>query len=144
MEADFADLIVKHEGLEPGQTPFRITNPEMAKWKTIHGKKINHKAVKSKGRENFFYLEKPDEVKPAVEQQFKNYYQVPAKYNLPSNPTVEQAVRVFDQSGADGKLKMLKDNGVDVSQPLSNIFNQTELARELDRQFKETGKSDKK
>ena len=115
----------------------------MAQWNTIHGYKIDKKAAKSKGRENFFYLKNADEVKPAVEKQFKNYYQVPAKYSLPSNPTVEQAVRKFDQTGADGKLKMLKDNGIDVNQPLANVFTQTDLERELDRQFKDTEKSDK-
>lgn len=132
--ADLVDLILKHEGLAEGQTPFRVTNPEMAKWKTVLGYKVSNKP-KPKGRENFIFLDDPAQVKAAVTEQMKRYYQIPAKYKLNSDPTVEQAVRVFDQSGAKGKLELLKKNGIDVKQPLSSHFEQTALETELLRQM---------
>ena len=122
---DFIDLIIQHEGLEPYQTPFKITSEEMRNWKTIHGYKINQKAKPSKGRENFIYLEKQEELKPSVEQQFTNYVLKPKEFGLKENPTLAEAVKVFDQTGAEGKIKFLKDNGIDVNKSLLDIIGIT-------------------
>jgi hypothetical protein len=136
--ADIVDLILKHENLAEGQTPFRITSPEMAKWNTVLGYKVSKKE-KPKGRENFIFLDDPSQVKAAVKEQLKRYYQIPVKYKLPSEPTIEQAVRVFDQSGAKGKLKLLQDAGIDTKQPLRSHFEQTALETELLRQMGKQG-----
>lgn len=133
--ADFVDHVVKHEGLEEGQTPFRITSDAMGKWSTIHGFKIDHKRVKPKERKNFIYLENAADVKPAVRKQFENYQKTPKKYNLPDNPTVEDAVRVFDQTGADGKLKYLEKNGIKRGDPLEDALKQSMMIDEVMRQL---------
>lgn len=116
MAKNFIDLIMQHEDLEPGQTPFRITSPKMAEWTSMFDDsiklKLNPKAKKSKGRENFLYTENPEDVKSGVEEQFRRYRQ--------RNPeiTVEDAIKIFDQTGAKGKLKFLKDNGIDTQKKL--------------------------
>ena len=122
MAANFIDGIVQHEGLEPFQTPFRISNDTMRQWNTIHGYKINKDIVPSKGREKFIYLQNQEDVIPAIRQQFLNYVTNPEKYGLPENPTVEQAVKVFDQTGAQGKLNFLKKYGIDSSMSLKELF----------------------
>ncbi len=38
------DATVATEGLVPGQTPLRITNPEMRNWKTIQGVPVDKKS----------------------------------------------------------------------------------------------------
>lgn len=121
---DFVNLILQHEGLVPGQTPFRITSQTMRNWKTIHGYKIARGGRAPMGRENFLFLENPLEVFPAVRKQFQNYARVPERYGLPSNPTVQQAVNVFDQSGAKGKLQFLRQRGIDPNAPLASLFQE--------------------
>jgi len=36
-----------------------------------------------------------------------------------------EAVKVFDQTGAEGKIKFLKDNGIDVNKSLLDIIGIT-------------------
>ena len=115
--------ILQHEGLAQGQTPFRITNPAMAKWSTVHGYKTS-RAPKPRGRENFLFLQNPMEVFPAVQRQFENYYRYPERYDLRMRPTVAQAVKVFDQSGSQGKLEYLRQRGIDPEAELASIFEE--------------------
>lgn len=122
MADNFLEGIVQHEGLEPFQTPFRITSDEMRNWNTIHGYKVNKEIVPSKGRENFIYLQNQEDLIPALKQQFINYSTNPKKYGLPKDPTVEQAVYKFDQTGAQGKLNFLKKLGIDPSMLLKELF----------------------
>ena len=124
MHQMFIDGLIKHEGLEPGQTPFRITSDEMRTWSTIHGLPIDWEKVPSKGRENFIYLKDANQVPIAVDTQFYKYYTNPKAYKLPKNPTIENAIRKFDQTGADGKIKYLKKLGIDVSLPLGDFYAQ--------------------
>jgi len=114
--------VVAHEGLSPFQTPFRITSDKMREWNTIHGFSINKNVIPPKGRENFIYLQKQEDVLPAVIAQFKNYAVNPKKYGLPENPTIEDAIRTFDQTGAKGKLAFLKKNNIDIKTRLKELF----------------------
>ena len=94
--------------------------------------KLNPKAKKSKGRENFLYTEKPEDVKPAVEEQFRRYGE--RKKDI----TVEEAVKTFDQTGAEGKLKYLKQNGIDPKSKLGEHIlsrKDKELGDEMKRQL---------
>src|SRR3990167_9077070 len=132
MAEHFVDLIIQHEGLEEYQTPFRITSPEMAQWKTIHGKKISVNAKKSKGREKFIYLENKEDIPVAVRRQFINYSKTPQKYGIkPVNPTIEEGVRVFDQTGAEGKIKFLKSKGIDTKAKLKDVLSNDEPKEKL-------------
>jgi len=117
----FVSSVIDHEGLLPGQTPFRTDNPVMKTWNTIHGYKISKKQ-RPIGRENFIFLENPKEVSPAVRQQFVNYTLNPARFGLPQNPTIGAAISKFDQTGARGKLDFLRKRGFDPAQPLSSLF----------------------
>ena len=135
-KSNFVDLIIKHEGLEPNQTPFRITDPKMSKWTSMFDDtiklKLNPKASKSKGRENFLYTEKPEDVQRGVEEQFKRYKKRKAGIS------VEDAVKIFDQSGSDGKLKFLKKQGIDTKKKLDDYVKNTDmemLSDELERQL---------
>ena len=136
---EFIDLVLKHEGLAPGQTPFRITDPSMKKWTSMFDDtikvKLNPQAAKKPGTENFLYTERPEDVPPAVTEQFRRYNAKPKKYALPENVTIEQAVRLFDQSGADGKIKYLRQFGVDPSIPLKTLFEVQALENELRTQM---------
>lgn len=123
MEEHVLDLIIQHEGLEPYQTPFRITRPQMREWSTIHGFPVDRERVPSKGRENFLYLRNQEDLLPAVRQQFINYMKNPKKYGLKKTPTLEDAVKVFDQTGAEGKLKYLFKGGVSAESPLTEYFD---------------------
>lgn len=114
--------IIQHEGLEPYQTPFKIVNDTMRQWNTIHGFPINKDIKPSKGREKFIYLQKQEDVLPSVISQLKNYATNPKKYGLPDNPTIEDAIRIFDQTGAKGKLEFLKKNKIDVRTRLKELF----------------------
>lgn len=114
----FTSLIMQHEGLEPGQTPFRITDKSMKNWTSMFDDtiktRLNPKAKKSPGRENFLYTQKPEDVEPAVREQFRRYDK--RKKGI----SVEDAVRTFDQTGADGKLDYLKKNGIDPKSRLAD------------------------
>jgi hypothetical protein len=117
----FINAIIQHEGLEPYQTPFRITSPEMRKWKTIHGFEIDWEKNK-KGRKNFIYLKRQEDLIPAIKQQFINYMTTPEKYKLPKNVTIADAIKKFDQTGAEDKLKFLESKGINKNWYLSDIF----------------------
>ena len=124
---DFIDLTIQHEGLEPFQTPFKITSEAMRGWDTIHGFKIDKKIKPSKGRENFIYLENQENLKPAVRQQFINYATKPESFEGlkgKKNITVADAVRVFDQTGAEGKLKFLQQKGIDTNMLLNDLLGE--------------------
>jgi len=118
------NLILKHEGLIEGQTPFRITNPEMKKWDRIHGFKIDKIAEKPMGRENFLFLQNPADVSKAVKKQFENYANNPTRYGLKPNVSLKDALAKFDQSGVRGKISYLLKNipDLDLDQPLKKYI----------------------
>ena len=125
--ADISNLInaiLKHENLVSGQTPFKITSPEMRKWNHVYGYDIDKNPKNAKGREGFLFLVNPEDVPKAVRVLFNRYKDSPTKYKLPNNPTLRQAIEKFDQSGAAGKIKFLKGifQDLDVSKPLSDFF----------------------
>ena len=68
--------------------------------------KINHN---SQERKNFIFLVNPDDVPKAVKQQFLNYNLNPTKYGLDPDPTIEDIIKLFDQTGAKDKIKFLKE-----------------------------------
>lgn len=107
---DILNTVLRHEALLNGQTPFRITNPSMKKWNTIHGFEIDKNPQAPSNRQNFIFLKNPQEVPLAVKKQFVNYANNPQKYGLPNNPTLEDAIRTFDQSGSNGKMNFIKKN----------------------------------
>lgn len=116
--------VLRHEGLLPKQTPFRITNPAMRKWKTIHGFPIDHNPNAPANRKNFIYLQRAEDVFPAVKKQFERYRDNPARYGLPSNPTLGDALGVFDQSGVAGKKAFLQKEipQINFDKPLASYF----------------------
>ena len=120
----FANLIMKHEGLEAGQTPFRITSPEMRTWHKILGFPIAKTPAKSEGRNNFIYLENPSDVPKAIIAQFQSYASNPTKYGLSADATLGDAIKKFDQSGAHGKMEYLKNNmpNINFDQPLKDFM----------------------
>ena len=127
--SNILNLILKHEGLAPKQTPFRITNPEMRRWDKIHGFKIDKNSKKPTERQNFIYLENPADVPKAVKKQFVNYATNPEKYGLKSDVTLKDAIAKFDQSGASGKISYLLKNipNLDLNQPLRNLIESFDL-----------------
>lgn len=118
------NLIIKHEGLLPKQTPFRITNPEMKKWTTIHGFKIDNTTPKPKGRENFIFLANAEDVPKAIKKQLMNYANKPSRYGLNHEPSLKEALSIFDQTGVQGKLKFLIEQlpTLDITKKLSSFF----------------------
>ena len=124
--------IMMHEGLEPLQLPFRITSPEMGKWSSmfddeVGGKlKLNAKAIKAPGREKFLYVTKQEDVLRGISIQFKryathkNYEEWRLKHG--GEPTIADAVKLFDQTGADGKLTYLQKSGIDTNTKLKEIY----------------------
>ena len=136
MAKDFVDLVIQHEGVKGNQTPFRITDPKMGKWTSMFDDTIRTKldpgAKKAPGTENFLYTQDPKDVKPAVHEQFRRYDE------RTPGITVEDAVRIFDQSGAAGKLKFLQQNGIDPKSKIKDhVLNreQEELGSEMVRQL---------
>lgn len=129
----FIKKTIEHEGLEPNQTPFRITSEKMRNWTSMFDDtiktKLNPKAKKSKGRENFLYVEKKEDVEPAVSEQFSRYEK--RKPDI----TVDEAVRTFDQTGAEGKLKYLEENGIKRKTKIKDLKYQDELGDEMVRQL---------
>lgn len=139
----FVKKVIEHEGLEPNQTPFRITDPKMGKWTSMFDNtkkiKLNPAAKKSPGREKFLYTQNAEDVEPAVSEQFTRYQK--------RNPaiTVEDAVKTFDQTGAKGKLEYLKKNGIDAKAKLADLRSQddeeestNEIGKEVVRQITAT------
>ncbi len=116
--------VLTHENLDSKQTPFRITNKKMRNWDTIYGFKIDKAFQPPANKKNFLYLKNQKDVVPAVTALFKKYNENPTKYNLPENPTLEQAIRMFDQSGANGKIAFLKKAipGLDVTKKLKDFI----------------------
>lgn len=108
--------IIKHENLIPFQTPFRIDEAgKMRAWKHIQGFEIDWEknAKAPKERRNFIFLKNQEDLLPAVIRQFRSYQR--QGYNF------EEGVRKFDQTGANGKLKYLKEKfpNLDVSSEIS-------------------------
>jgi hypothetical protein len=104
---NLAKNILEHEGLTTGnKTPFRIdpNNKGMRDWRTLHGFPVY--TVKGS---NFFHAKNPDHIKNMIIEQLKNYVKQPQRYNLNQNPTIEEAMKVFDTTGTEGKLKYLED-----------------------------------
>jgi hypothetical protein len=121
---EIVNAIIQHEGLMPKQTPFRITNPSMKNWTTIHGFKIDRTTPKPKGRENFIYLVNASDVPKAIKKQLARYANNPARYNLSAKPSLKEALQVFDQTGVRGKLNFLQERfpSLNVNQTLSSLF----------------------
>ncbi len=114
-EATFAT-----EGLSPGQTPLRITSEKMRNWDTIQGVKIDKKAKKPKGRENFFFVA-PDDVEKVIRRQWERYIKAPEDFGLTKESTLEDVIKVFDQQHPENKIKTLQNLGVDTKQRLKDI-----------------------
>jgi len=117
--------ILKHENLIPGQTPFRITNPQMREWNTIHGFEIDKTSPRPENRKNFFFLKNHDEIPQSVKIQFKKYSLYPQDYGLKPNPTLKEGIEVFDQTGSAGKITYLKKvfPYIDFNKSLSFYFS---------------------
>jgi hypothetical protein len=117
-------LVIKHEGINGGQTPFRITSPAMRRWNKIYGYEIDKDIKKPENKKNFLYLKRESDVVGAVRKVFENYAKNPGKYGMSKSVTLEQALRKFDQTGANGKISFLKRNipGLDVSKPLVDFI----------------------
>jgi hypothetical protein len=120
--------VLQHEGVgNQGKTPFRITNKRMRSW-TRYKPNKDHIGFpidqdKTSGS-NFLYFKNPSDVITAIKMQFSNYANNPSRYGLPQSPTLENAIRKFDQSGADSKIKFLKNHiaGLDVRKPLKSFL----------------------
>ena len=126
---DFVSVIIQHENPIPKQTPFRITNEKMRNWNTIHGFPTDRfnpsyqERVKL-NRQNFIFVKNPQHVFPAVVIQLKKYVANPAKYELPPNPTIKDAIYKFDQTGANGKIKYIQQKlpNININAPLSSLI----------------------
>jgi len=123
---DLYDLLteatIATEGLEPGQTPIRITNPTMRGWNTIQGVPINKKAKISKGRENFFYVDEPS-VPVVIRKQWEAYNRKQPQFKLNPNSTVEDYIKVFDQQNPINKIKYLQKKGIDTTKPFQHYID---------------------
>lgn len=125
---DLVDAILYHEGVIPFQTPLKYsTDPtlraKMMKWNTVHGCEVD-KTIKKGNRKNFFFLKRQEDVPLVVKRQFIKYVTNPSQFSLPKNATIGQLIRYFDQSGADGKIKFLRDelDGFDENELASRII----------------------
>ena len=116
--------IIQHEGLLPKQTPFRITSPEMKKWTSIHGFKIDRTSPKPKGRENFIFLVNAADVSKAIKKQLSNYATNPSRYGLGDTPSIKDALKVFDQTGVSSKIAFLNKElpDLDIEESLESLF----------------------
>ncbi|HUU89152.1 MAG TPA: hypothetical protein VMX17_15565 [Candidatus Glassbacteria bacterium] len=121
---EFVNAIIQHEGLLPGQTPFRYTNQTMRRWDTIHGFPIDKVSPRPSNRNNFIFLKNKEDVPKAVRKQFENYINFPQRYGWQRQPSIQQSISKFDQTGASGKMSFLKKKfpSIDFSQPLSTIL----------------------
>jgi len=117
-------LIIQHEGLLPGQTPFRYTNSNMRRWNKVWGYPIDKKSKKAHERRNFIFLKDPTDVPRVVTQQFVSYHKNPSQYGLPPNPTLRDAINKFDQTGAASKISFLAQNvpNLNIDLPLSTYL----------------------
>jgi hypothetical protein len=140
---EFVKTVLKHEDLEPFQTPFRITDDDkdyskskkrrMREWTSMYDDtikvRLNPKAKKAPKRENFLYLERQEDLEPAVAEQFRRYHQ--ANPNI----SVKEAVKIFDKSNPKGKMKFLQEHGLDPNTKLSEIINSDKIA-EVEKEIK--------
>jgi len=119
------DVLLTHEGLLPGQTPFRITNPKMRKWDRILGYQINKNPKAPSNRRNFIFFSNPEEVPLAVKKLLVNYSRNPEKYGLDSNPSLYEAIKKFDQTNAENKISFMVSQipNLNVHAPLRNFIN---------------------
>ena len=122
---DIVGIIMEHENLLPKQTPFRITHPSMKKWNNIHGFEVDKSYPRPKGREKFIFLKNPDDVPKAIKKQFIEYQKNPSNYGLPHQPSLRDALRVFDQTGVRGKINYILDRipKININQPLAYFFS---------------------
>ena len=114
------DITEQTEGLLPGQTPIRITNENMRKWKTIQGIPIQYPEDMPKDRKNFFWVS-PGMEKEVIRRQWKSYFKNPKKFGLTDKSTIEDIVNVFDQTNPKNKLKLLKEQGIDLKSKLNEF-----------------------
>ena len=118
---NFTDLVIEHEDLVPFQTPFRITSDGMGKWVSMFDDtltvQLDPAFNKPEDRKNFLFLKNQDDLSPAVEEQFRRYAE--------RNPgiSITDAIRIFDQTGADGKIDFLKKRGINTDAQLSSVIN---------------------
>jgi hypothetical protein len=121
---EIVKVIIEHEGLIPGQTPFRYTSQEMKEWNDINGFAIDKTSPKPLNRQNFIFLKNPQDVPKAVKAQLIKYIKNPSKYNLKSDPTIKQIIEKFDQTGAQDKIKYLLARlpDLDINAPFSRYI----------------------
>lgn len=117
---DLTQATIDTEGLISGQTPLRITNEAMRRWKTIQGIPIDVSAKIPYERRNFFFV-KPGQESKVIRRQYKNYFLTPQKYGLTSDSTIEDMVRIFDQQNPQNKLNLLQKKGIDIKQKLNSF-----------------------
>jgi len=116
-------VVMIHEGLVEGQTPFRYTSESMRGWNNIHGFEID-KTPRSDKRRNFIFLKNPQDVPLAIKAQFAKYVKSPNKYGWDHIPSLGEALAKFDQTGVEGKKKFLSSifPGINFQIPLNAIF----------------------
>ena len=114
------DVTEQTEGLLSGQTPIRITNESMRKWKTIQGIPVQYPEDMPKDRENFFWVA-PGMEKEVIKRQWKSYFKNPKKFGLDNNSTIEDIVKIFDQTNPKNKLKLLKEMDIDPKSKLNEF-----------------------
>lgn len=90
----------------------------MRQWNHIYGFEVDKNNPKTPHTKNFFYLKRSEDVVPAVKALFKKYV---IKYN---DPTLEKAIRIFDQEHPDAKMSFILRNmpSVDMKAKLSTYF----------------------
>jgi hypothetical protein len=117
--------LLEHEGLLEAQLPVRITHPVMRRWNTYLGFALDQdESKKPANRRNFLFLRNPADKPAAMAAQFARYNEDPNRFGLPPNPTLEQAIRVFDQENPGGKMRHISGqvDGVDFSRPLADYL----------------------
>ena len=118
------NIIMSHEGLEPKQTPVRITSRKMRNWDHVLGFDIDKNYQRDPARGNFFYLQDASKVDDLIKKIFRLYSIYPQKYGLPRKPTLKQCIHKFDQTGAKGKIAYLKKKlpTLNIDTPIENFF----------------------
>jgi len=123
---DIISVMLEHENVIPGQTPARITHPNMRSWKTYQGfPTMTDDSKKPRDRRNFIFLKNPGDVPAAVKKQLSRYVSMPSRFGLPNNPTLGEAMLVFDQQNPRPKMEYMKSKllTVDFSRPLADYLN---------------------
>jgi len=121
---DFVSGVIEHEDLVENQTPFRVTHPSMRNWTSMFEQTINAPVdpnyEKPEGRENFMFVPEgnADTIPGMVFEQFRRYAE------RDPSVTIGEAIKTFDQTGAKGKLKFLKDRGFNQDDKLQEILYQ--------------------